>query len=217
MSADANRVASASLQPHRVSTFRRVRRIVVLGALLFPAAPAMVRAQADSVRALADSVRHWRAQRDSMLQRVDSLVQVIARLDSAAGTVVRFDYGWSLDSAVFHPVRSYGTLIFVGLAANATLGLDRDPCATGARVCWRGTYPDRWGTSDKIDHASVAYVLTSMAIGLGIRPRLAALLTCAAGAGYEFTQGYVSRKDMTADCASAILAAGIFHVLSRAR
>lgn len=87
-----------------------------------------------------------------------------------------------------------------GLAVNSVVHLDRDP----------GGYRDTWNTEasfpDKVVHGLAAFALTSVGVDLRVRPLVSAVTTCAAGAIFESTQGYVSRYDIGADCAGAALA-----------
>ena len=87
-----------------------------------------------------------------------------------------------------------------GLAVNSVVHLDRDP----------GGYRDTWNTEasfpDKVVHGLAAFALTSVGVDLKVRPLLSAATTCAAGAIFESTQGYVSRYDIGADCAGAVVA-----------
>ena len=90
--------------------------------------------------------------------------------------------------------------VAAGLAVNSFVHVDRDP----------GGYRDTWNTEssfpDKVVHGLSAFALTSVGVDLRVRPFVAALTTCAAGAIFEKTQGYVSRYDIGADCAGAALA-----------
>jgi hypothetical protein len=87
-----------------------------------------------------------------------------------------------------------------GLAVNSVVHLDHDP----------GGYRDTWNTEasfpDKVVHGLAAFALTSVGVDLRVRPLVSAVTTCAAGAIFESTQGYVSRYDIGADCAGAALA-----------
>jgi hypothetical protein len=98
-----------------------------------------------------------------------------------------------------------GPLIFVGavgaaLVANSVVHLDNDP----------GGYRDSWNSEasfpDKAVHGLAAFAITSVGVDLKVRPVYAALTTCAAGAIFETTQGYVSPYDIAADCVGAGLA-----------
>jgi hypothetical protein len=84
-----------------------------------------------------------------------------------------------------------------GLAANARIKLDQDP----------GGYTDSWRTSsmfpDKGVHGLAAFALTSVGVDLGVKPWTSAMTICAAGVAFEYTQGYVSRYDIGADCIGA--------------
>jgi hypothetical protein len=52
-------------------------------------------------------------------------------------------------------------------------------------------------------------LLSMSAIDAGVRPPWAIALTCAGAAGFEWSQGYASRKDLIAGCAGAAVGAGI--------
>jgi hypothetical protein len=83
------------------------------------------------------------------------------------------------------------------VAANYRMHLDPDP----------GGYTDGWRTEaffpDKGVHALAAWALTSVGVDLGARPFTSALAVCATGTAFEFSQGYVSRRDIEADCIGA--------------
>ena len=74
-----------------------------------------------------------------------------------------------------------------------------------------GGYEDKWNTlanfPDKGVHALAAFALTGVGVDLGARPWVAAASVCAAGAAFEFSQGYVSKIDIAADCVGAAGAA----------
>jgi hypothetical protein len=78
-------------------------------------------------------------------------------------------------------------------------------CAPGMAYCSRdpGGYPDTWHTEDKPIHALSASAITYSCAALSGRSRTCALLTVAAGALYEVTQGYVSKKDIAANTLGA--------------
>lgn len=89
----------------------------------------------------------------------------------------------------------------VGTAATFAYRVDPDT----------GGYRDGWRTEtffpDKGVHALAAWALTSAGIDLGARRWIAAATVCAAGAAFEYSQGYVSRYDIGADCVGASFAA----------
>jgi hypothetical protein len=68
---------------------------------------------------------------------------------------------------------------------------------------------DRWLARDKALHAGTAFAMTYVASALGVRPWLATLGTCAAGAAFEATQRTFSCKDVTVNCVGAALAWGV--------
>ena len=134
--------------------------------------------------------------RDSSL--ADSLTRR-ARLASVDSTAL------PCASAQATPVakkRSVLPMVFVaglgaGLVANRFAHLDADP----------GGYTDSWTNKatypKKIVHGTIAFALTSMGVDLKMRPMMSALTVCGAGIAYEYTQGYVSRLDIGADCIGA--------------
>ena len=96
--------------------------------------------------------------------------------------------------------------VFYGATALALVGtavLRADPDTGGYRDGWRtfASFPD------KAIHFGAAWALTTLGLDLDVSPRRAALFVCAAGAGYEVAQGYVSPYDIAADCAGAAGAA----------
>jgi hypothetical protein len=96
----------------------------------------------------------------------------------------------------------FATALGAGLAANAIFRFDRDP----------GGYPVKWYWRKDELHVLSASVLTSAGIAMHVAPWKAAALTCAAGALYEKTQGFVNRVDIAADCGGAAVTAG-WHYL----
>jgi hypothetical protein len=94
----------------------------------------------------------------------------------------------------------YGALL-TGAALSFNYQVDPD----------EGGYEDKWNTlanfPDKGVHALAAFALTGVGVDLGARPWVAAASVCAAGAAFEFSQGYVSKMDIAADCVGAAGAA----------
>ena len=94
----------------------------------------------------------------------------------------------------------YGALL-TGAALSFSYSVDPDA----------GGYEDKWNTlanfPDKGVHALAAFALTGVGVDLGARPWVAAASVCAAGAAFEFSQGYVSKVDIAADCVGAASAA----------
>lgn len=82
---------------------------------------------------------------------------------------------------------------------------ERDPWAPGGNR-YRAGYADVWSTPDKNIHllASAALVLAGERAGLS--PEQSAGLTLGAGVALEYTQGYVSRRDIAADAAGVLAA-----------
>lgn len=124
--------------------------------------------------------------------------------DSSARLAVRFDSASAPRRIVTIPRAAHtkSQIIFFSgvagaLAANYRMKLDTDP----------GGYSDGWTTSsmfpDKGVHGLAAFALTSVGVDLGVRPWTSAMTTCAAGIAFEYTQGYVSRYDIGADCIGA--------------
>lgn len=98
------------------------------------------------------------------------------------------------------PLLYYGALA-AGVGGVFEFRVDPDP----------GGYRDGWRTEamfpDKGVHALAAFALTSVGVDLGARPFTAAASVCAAGVAFEYSQGYVSRYDIGADCLAATTAA----------
>jgi hypothetical protein len=163
--------------------------------------------RADSVRdATAAATRAANmAKVDSLLAAADSLLR--ASKPRTAPSI------WQLRlHSVFARKRAtqvYAAGLSTGLALNYTLRIDSDP----------GGYPDSWTSPDKLYHANVAYFMTDMAMGQSVRPRWAFALTCGlAGVGWEVSQrGFISGKDIAADCLGSGLAVGMRKFRERAR
>jgi len=100
---------------------------------------------------------------------------------------------------------TYASLLATADLSNAWLHIDRDP----------GGYADVWNTQDKLAHAAMGAVLSMSAIDAGVRAPWAVAFTCAGAAGFEWSQGYVSRKDIIAGCAGAAVGAGVHWGVSR--
>ena len=156
-----------------------------------------------SSRALLQLHRRMAAHEDSLIRYADALV---ARSERTRSTI--------------YPRRGplgatrYGMLLGFGVAFNAACPMDaaceRDP----------GGYRDSYGTIDKVAHASSAMALTSLAIGGGVQPEAAALLTIVGSVGFELSQarggGYYSGRDVVANTTGAVVAWG-WHRYSRWR
>ena len=103
-----------------------------------------------------------------------------------------------------HVSAARANLTYLGLLttadlSNAWLHFDQD----------HGGYVDTWNTQDKLAHAAMGALLAETAIDAGVRPPWAVALTCAGAAGFEWSQGYASRKDLIAGCAGAAAGAGV--------
>lgn len=132
---------------------------------------------------------------------LDSLSHEIDKLDSLDRRVR------SELQRVFRARQWFGAALGAGVAANAIWKIDRDP----------GGYRDVWTTPDKRDHLNSGFFLSSAGMAMGVRPWWAAGLTCAAAVGFEFTQGYVSSKDIIAGCAGATVASAATWLRTRRR
>lgn len=150
---------------------------------------------ADSLNVAAAARRcHTADSLGAALQRCDSAALLAPRLDSASTprgiTTIPRTVHTRARIAFFAGVAG-------GLAANYRIKLDKDP----------GGYTDAWTTSsmfpDKGVHGLAAFALTSVGVDLGVRPWTSAMTICAAGIAFEYTQGYVSRYDIGADCIGA--------------
>jgi hypothetical protein len=100
------------------------------------------------------------------------------------------------------------TALYIGassaiLLSNAFLGWDQD----------RGGYPDVLYPNKQALHFAAAAGLTQVAIGIGVRPVPAVIITSLAGVGFEFTQGHVNGHDIAADILGSITGALIAHWL----
>ena len=67
----------------------------------------------------------------------------------------------------------------------------------------RGGYQDKWFAQDKLLHASLAYVITDACGTLGGRRPVCASIVGLGGVGWEFSQGYVSNRDIIANLLGA--------------
>ncbi|HEX6058296.1 MAG TPA: hypothetical protein VFZ11_04705, partial [Gemmatimonadaceae bacterium] len=98
---------------------------------------------------------------------------------------------------------AYAGILASAVGANLALRLDPDPCPGGERLCFRSSYRDEWLAPDKFSHLNAASFLSTTATQLGVRDRDNFLVTCAAAAAFELTQGYASWRDAAAGCAGA--------------
>jgi uncharacterized protein YfiM (DUF2279 family) len=147
----------------------------------------------DSARAQAEIARARKT--------LDSLSREIDKLDSLERRTAR-----ELQR-VFKARWWFGGALATALVANTIWNIDRDP----------GGYPDTWKTPDKLNHMNQGYFLSTAGMAMGVRPWWAAGLTCAAAAGFEVTQGYISSKDIIAGCAGAAAASGASWVRKRVK
>ena len=99
----------------------------------------------------------------------------------------------------------YLVALAVAVAANAIFKLDADP----------GGYQDRWLTIDKMIHLAVAYSVVIAGRMLGVRQAIALAGVLAAAVAFEFTQGFVSWRDIVAGWAGALLAAAWWLIPER--
>lgn len=152
---------------------------------------AVTRASAQSP---TDSAAVLIAQADSLIARADSILDRTKPVPTIWTITVKPEHD--------HSAAAYAGMISAGLVLNEWLKIDQDLCPTGKRVCFSTNYRDRWFAQDKANHFNAAYFLTTGAIKAGVAPWWAAGLTCGlAGVGFELTQGgYVSGKDIAADC-----------------
>lgn len=108
----------------------------------------------------------------------------------------RFYYPHEYRPALLSTPAFFG-LLGGAVALNAFLPLDRDA----------GGYHDAWLANDKFVHFAAAGMLTGLATDAGVRPSVAAVGVCVAGAAFEATQGWASEKDVAVNCAGAGLVA----------
>jgi hypothetical protein len=110
--------------------------------------------------------------------------------------------------------RAYALALALPLAWNAVcpgqrphVTCERDPWASG-QSRYHPAVPDLWSTPDKEIHLLLSAALLLAAERGGVPPGRAALLTLTAGAALEYTQGYVSRRDLAADAIGVATAYG---------
>ena len=114
---------------------------------------------------------------------------------------------------VYVPQSQYSTrnaFIYAGLStsvliANSIWHFDTDV----------GGYPDKWYISKQGLHFTIASTITFAASAAHVNPWVAAGITCASGAAYEKTQGYVNSKDIIADCSGAFITAAFVKIFER--
>jgi hypothetical protein len=99
----------------------------------------------------------------------------------------------------------YGWLSAGVLFANEVWQFDTD----------KGGYPNVWYISKQGLHFTIASTLTFAASAAHVNPWVAASITCASGAVYEKTQGYVNSKDIIADCSGAFITAAFVKIFER--
>ena len=83
----------------------------------------------------------------------------------------------------------------------------------GSNAIWQwdtddGNYPNTFYPEKFLAHAGSAFVLTEVAIGIGVKPITAVAITSGAGIAFEITQGHVNGYDVAADITGAF--AGMF-------
>lgn len=99
----------------------------------------------------------------------------------------------------------YLLLIGAAVAANGVFQLDADP----------GGYPDRWLTIDKMIHFAIAYAVVIAGRMFGVRQSVALGGIIVAAVAFEFTQGFVSWRDILAGIAGALVAAAWWLIPER--
>ena len=96
-------------------------------------------------------------------------------------------------------------MLAAAVAANGIFQLDAD----------FGGYVDRWLSLDKAIHFVIAYVIIIAARAAGVRQAITLGGLLAAAVAFEFTQGYVSWRDIVAGWAGAALAAAWWIIPER--
>lgn len=96
-------------------------------------------------------------------------------------------------------------LIMLALVANVVFKLDPDP----------GGYQDRWLTIDKMIHFAIAYALVIAGRFAGVRQVVVVATVLIAAVAFEFTQGFVSWRDILAGWAGAASAAAWWLIPER--
>lgn len=97
------------------------------------------------------------------------------------------------------PTLTYALLFAGADYANRQFHFDAD----------RGGYVDRWTSMDKLTHAAFGATLAITAVDMGVKPKWAIALTCAGAAGFEWSQGYSSGKDLISGCGGAVAGVGL--------
>lgn len=189
---------------------------VLLAASLALTAP--VHALAAQVIPLPDSARVDSTARDivavlrcEIVRQQAALDSIQARLDSMRTRRERYQRA---RRAAYRTEQLYVAGQAAAVALNFAVPIQRDP----------GGYRDQWLGYDKMVHANVAYMLTDAGIELGVRPWVAAGVTCAFGYAFEWSQaeggGYVSNRDAVANCtgaASAVIARRLIRAVREGR
>lgn len=101
--------------------------------------------------------------------------------------------------------QTFGALLVLGIWGNTVVPVTRDPNPTS----------DEWNTLDKPVHAFSAFALVETGLYAGVHPAFAVASVCAGGAAFEVTQGYISRKDIVANCVGAASAWVITSIATR--
>lgn len=151
---------------------------------------------ADDARIDSLEVRLAYLKRDSAIIRTSPPDSLSARLAANA-----WRYRTEL-AALTAPDYSLALLAGSVIAGYSWGSVRRDP----------GGYADSWGTMDKYAHLGLASALTFAGDAAGMKTWQAGALVCVAGVAFEYGQarggGFVSRKDIGANCIGAALAAG---------
>lgn len=99
----------------------------------------------------------------------------------------------------------YLGVLVVALAANAIFKLDPDV----------GGYQDRWLTIDKLVHFAIAYAIVILGRLAGARQAVVLGGLLLAAVLFEYTQGFVSWRDIVAGWAGAFFAAAWWLIPER--
>lgn len=168
-----------------------------------------------------------------LLPSLPGLPRAARRAAAAIATLALFPAAAAAQTNIFEPLIPLSSIQLASLSARTdsaeapakqrttsrrTTHLFYGALLTGAALSFnyqvdpdQGGYEDKWNTlanfPDKGVHALAAFAITGVGVDLGARPWVAAASVCAAGAAFEFSQGYVSKIDIAADCVGAAGAA----------